>query len=57
MKVWEGRRFTVRVDNGIEIVDSPGAVAIVALDARRRVVLVRQSRPATGAELLELPAG
>jgi ADP-ribose pyrophosphatase len=40
-----------------EIVRHPGAVAIVAVDADDRVVLVRQRREATRAVLLELPAG
>ena len=57
MKVWKGKRFSVLVENGIEIADSSGAVAIVAVDAADRVVLVRQDRPATGGELLEIPAG
>src|SRR5438045_1035793 len=40
-----------------EIVEhSPGA-AVVAIDADRQVLLVRQPRPAVGASLLELPAG
>jgi ADP-ribose pyrophosphatase len=34
-----------------------GAVAVVALDQRERVVLVRQYRHALGGELWELPAG
>jgi ADP-ribose pyrophosphatase len=57
MTAWEGRRFSVRVENGIEVVETPDAVAIVALDAEERVVLVRQARPAVGAAVLELPAG
>lgn len=57
MTAWEGRRFAVRVDDGYEIAVTPPAVAIVAVDADDRVVLVRQRRPAAGAELLELPAG
>jgi ADP-ribose pyrophosphatase len=40
-----------------EIVEHRGAVAIVALDARQRVLLVRQYRSGAGRELLELPAG
>ncbi len=52
-----GKRFSVLVENGIEIADSPGAVAIVAVNAADRVLLVRQDRPATGGELLEIPAG
>lgn len=40
-----------------EIVDHPGSVAIVAVDADDRVVLVRQLREPARKELLELPAG
>jgi ADP-ribose pyrophosphatase len=40
-----------------EIVEHPGAVAIVALDARQRVLLVKQYRSAAGCELWEIPAG
>jgi ADP-ribose pyrophosphatase len=40
-----------------EIVEHPGAVAIVAVDADDRVVLVRQLREPARKELLELPAG
>lgn len=40
-----------------EIVGHPGAVAIVALDADERVLLVRQYRLAAGRSLLEIPAG
>jgi ADP-ribose pyrophosphatase len=57
MRAWQGRRFSVLVEDGFEIADTPDAVAIVAVDAERRVVLVRQARPAIGSELLELPAG
>lgn len=57
MTAWEGRRFAVRVEDGWEIAVTPPAVAIVAVDADDRVVLVRQRRPAAGADLLELPAG
>jgi 8-oxo-dGTP pyrophosphatase MutT (NUDIX family) len=57
MKVWEGKRFCVLVEDGFETADTPDAVAIVALDADGRVVLVRQARRAIGTELLELPAG
>ena len=57
MKAWEGERFSVRVDEGVEYVESRGAVAIVAVDRRDRVVLVRQRRPAVGATLFEIPAG
>ena len=40
-----------------EIVEHPGAVAIVAVDRDDRVTLVRQLREAARKELLELPAG
>ncbi len=40
-----------------EIVEHRGAVAIVALDARRRVLFVRQYRPGAASELWEIPAG
>jgi 8-oxo-dGTP pyrophosphatase MutT (NUDIX family) len=40
-----------------EIVEHPGAVAIVALDEQDRVVLVRQYRHPVRAYVLELPAG
>jgi ADP-ribose pyrophosphatase len=47
----EGRRATR------EVVVHPGAVAVVALDAEDRILLVRQWRHAAGTELLEIPAG
>ena len=40
-----------------EIVKHPGAVAIVALDDQRNVLLVRQWRTAAERVMLELPAG
>ena len=40
-----------------EVVAHPDAVAIVALDERGRVALVRQYRQPIGTTLLELPAG
>ena len=40
-----------------DIVGHPGAVAILALDADDRVLLVRQYRVAVGEALLEIPAG
>ena len=57
MRIWEGRRFAVIVEDGYEVADTPDAVAIVALDAEGRFVFVRQQRVATGGKLLELPAG
>ena len=56
-KVWQGERFSVLVGERIEVADTPAAVTIVAVDAEGRIVLVRQTRPAIGVELLELPAG
>jgi ADP-ribose pyrophosphatase len=40
-----------------EIVEHPGAVAVVAVDREDRVTLVRQLREPARKELLELPAG
>lgn len=40
-----------------ELITHPGAVAIVALDALRNVLLVRQYRVAAAKILLEIPAG
>lgn len=40
-----------------EIVEHPGAVAIVPITADGRIVLVRQYRHAVGALMLEIPAG
>jgi len=60
-RVFEGKRISVDVErwggHEREIVRHPGAVAIVAVDAERRVTLVRQLREAARKPLLELPAG
>lgn len=65
-QVFDGNVISVHVDTlrmpdgstaTREIVDHPGAVAIVALDADDRIVLVNQYRPALGRRLDELPAG
>jgi ADP-ribose pyrophosphatase len=59
--VWRGKLLEVTVErwgeNEREIVEHPGAVAIVAVDRRQRVWLVRQLREAARQELVELPAG
>src|SRR5829696_7126971 len=64
--VYEGRVITLRRDTVAmpgggdsvrEVVDHPGAVAVVALDERDRVVLLRQYRHPVGRHLWELPAG
>jgi 8-oxo-dGDP phosphatase len=61
-----GRIVTVRTDTVVmpdgevicrEVVEHPGAVAIVALDERDRVLLIRQYRHPAAATLWELPAG
>jgi ADP-ribose pyrophosphatase len=60
-RVYDGKLIDVVLeawgDAKREIVEHPGAVAIVAVDAEERVVLVRQVREAARKELLELPAG
>jgi ADP-ribose pyrophosphatase len=62
---WTGGRIGIRVDEverldghrtRREIVEHPGAAAILAWDGRR-LALVRQWRHATGRTLLEIPAG
>ncbi len=64
--IFEGRLLTLHADTVVtasgaratrEIVDHPGAVGIVAIDAEGRVVLVRQWRHAVGRALWEIPAG
>jgi ADP-ribose pyrophosphatase len=59
--VYEGKLLGLTVerwgDHEREIVEHPGAVAIVAVDADGYVTLVRQLREATRERLLELPAG
>jgi ADP-ribose pyrophosphatase len=40
-----------------EVVEHPGAAAVIALTAEDRVILVRQRRHAIDADLLEVPAG
>ena len=58
---YEGKLFDVTIErwgeSEREIVDHPGAVAVVALDQQDRVVLVRQLREPARKHLLELPAG
>jgi ADP-ribose pyrophosphatase len=59
--LYDGRRLTVVLeqwgDGEREIVRTANAVAVVAVDAERRLWLVRQRREAVRKELLELPAG
>lgn len=64
--VYTGRIMALRCDRvGMpggrtatrEVVEHPGAVAVVAVDDQGRIVLVRQYRHPVGRRLLELPAG
>jgi ADP-ribose pyrophosphatase len=64
--VYEGRVVRLRVDSVVlpngktatrEVIEHPGAVAIVAFDDGGDVLLVRQYRRAAGRYLLEIPAG
>jgi ADP-ribose pyrophosphatase len=55
--IFEGNLVTLVVEDGKEIVRHGAAVAIVAVDAEQRVLLVRQQRPAVGGNVLEIPAG
>lgn len=65
-QVFQGRLLTIKVDevrlpDGAsarrEVVDHPGAVALVAVTDDRKVVLVRQWRHAVDEALVEIPAG
>ena len=63
---YRGRIISVRVDQVKlasgretvrEVVEHPGAVAIVPVEDNGNILLVRQYRYAVGRELLEIPAG
>ena len=60
-RVWQGDLLAVTVErwgeHEREIVEHPGAVAIVSIDTEGSLTLVRQLREATRGRLLELPAG
>jgi ADP-ribose pyrophosphatase len=65
-RIYEGRLINLRVDQirtatGVErvreIVEHPGAIALIALDEAERVLLVKQYRHAVRAITLEIPAG
>jgi ADP-ribose diphosphatase len=60
-RVYQGRLVGLTVErwgeNEREIVEHPGAVAVVAVDDEGCVALVRQLREATRKYLVELPAG
>jgi 8-oxo-dGDP phosphatase len=62
----DGRIVSVRRDQvtmpdgqsaGREVVEHPGAVAVVAMDEGGRVLLIRQYRHPVGRKLWEIPAG
>jgi len=64
--VFRGRVITVNIETvrlpndhvaDLEIIHHPGGAAIVAVDAARRVCLLRQYRHAAGGWIWELPAG
>jgi ADP-ribose pyrophosphatase len=59
--VYDGQLVDVTLerwgDSEREIVEHPGAVAVVAVDADDRVWLVRQLREPARKELVEIPAG
>ena len=64
--IFAGRIFETRVDTVLmpdgsqltrEVVDHPGAVAIVPINDNSEVILVRQYRYPAGQRLLEIPAG
>jgi ADP-ribose diphosphatase len=59
--VYDGKLFDVTLErwgeHDREIVEHPGAVAIVAIDREGMLTLVRQRREAVRKQLLELPAG
>lgn len=66
MEIYRGKIIsvaseTVALPNGrtleMEVVHHPGGAAVVALDERRQVCLLRQYRPALDLWLWELPAG
>ncbi len=65
-RIYEGRLINLRVDQirtaaGVEsvreIVEHPGAIALIALDEAGRVLMVKQYRHAVRAVTLEIPAG
>ena len=60
-RVWNVRSDTVRIPGGAEVVrdlvEHPGAVGVIAVDAAGRVLLVQQYRHPVGHKLWEPPAG
>ena len=66
-RIYSGRVLNLRVDEiaqprgggrrKVEVVEHAGGVAVIACPAPGKIVLVKQYRHATGAELWEVPAG
>ena len=60
-RVFDVRRDEIELPSGLkttyEIVAHNGAVAMVPVDNKGKIILVRQYRHSTGKRLLELPAG
>lgn len=65
-EIYKGRVVKLRVDNvrlpdsrqsTREIIEHPGAVAIIALDEQENVIMVRQYRKSAEEVMLEIPAG
>jgi ADP-ribose pyrophosphatase len=60
-KVVTLRRDSVQLPDGNavgrEVVEHPGAVAVVAIDDQERLLMIRQYRHPAGATLWEIPAG
>lgn len=59
--IYRGRIITLRVDtinnHRWDIIDHPGAAAILPIDAQENLILVKQWRRAVETILLEIPAG
>jgi 8-oxo-dGTP pyrophosphatase MutT (NUDIX family) len=64
--VYDGRVISVTIDTvelpnttrlPLEIIHHPGGAAIAAIDAERRICMLRQYRHAAGGYIWELPAG
>ena len=59
--LFEGKRFNIVDDNGWNYMTHPGGSSILPIlnpcKPDESIVLVRQLRPPTGGELLEIPAG
>lgn len=64
--IFSGKVINVRVDTVLlpngnkatrEVVEHPGAVAIIPVNEKNKIIMVRQYRQPAGEVLLELPAG